>query len=378
MSFWKLNTPVVLFIFNRPETTAKVFEAIRCAQPPTLFVIADGARSNRSEEEQKCAAARAVLENVDWQCEVVKNYSETNMGCGQRVASGISWVFEQVNEAIFLEDDCWPHPTFFRFGSELLEKYRNDERIMQICGTNSLNQWKEKYQSYHFSYYGSGWGWASWRRAWQYYDYEMKLWHQPEVKQKIFQLIGDAEEFAYLEKNWEKTLNRKDIWDYQWSFAQLAKGGFSIVPAVNLVKNIGFGKDATHTTAFSIVQASLNLHAINFPLQEPSIIAVDREYDRQHFLWSIGKPDLDSLISLALRLIKANRNIYALMVLQQAIAANCDRPELNYYQAVALAQLNQRQKAIATLKHLLFLLPEHQEAHCLLKELSQHFPKHEF
>src|SRR4028118_433764 len=175
-----MKTPVVLIIFNRPAQTEKVFEVIRQAKPPKLLVIADGSRAERPGEAEKCAAARAVIDRVDWDCEVFKNYSDVNLGCDPRISSGLNWVFETVEEAIILEDDCVPHPTFFRYCEELLERYRHDARVMNISGQNVLFGRHRTEYSYYFSRYTLCWGWASWRRAWQYFDVDVKLW--PEIR----------------------------------------------------------------------------------------------------------------------------------------------------------------------------------------------------
>ena len=147
-----MKTPVAFIIFNRPDTTKRVFEAIRHAKPPKLLVIADGPRADRPGEAEKCAAAREIIEGVDWECEVLTNYSDVNLGCGKRVSTGIDWVFDQVEEAIILEDDCLPNPSFFKFCELMLEQYRHDQRIMSISGTNYLETWKSSIQSYYFSY----------------------------------------------------------------------------------------------------------------------------------------------------------------------------------------------------------------------------------
>jgi hypothetical protein len=162
---WHVNTPIAFFIFNRPDTTARVFEAIRQAQPSKLLVVADGPRSTRPGEAEKCAATRAIIDQVDWECEVLTNYSDVNLGCRHRVSSGLDWVFEQVEEAIILEDDCLPHPTFFRFCEELLEWYRHDHRIVAISGDNFQNGHQSGEFSYYFSRYVHIWGWATWRRG---------------------------------------------------------------------------------------------------------------------------------------------------------------------------------------------------------------------
>ena len=163
-----LNTPVILSVFNRPETTGRVFGAIAQAKPRQLFVFADGPRSDADVD--RCAQARAVVEKVDWACDVKYRYSETNLGARECYKSGVDWAFSEVDEGIVLDDDCVPDPTFFVFSQDMLERYRHDPRVMMVCGTNYLGHWKEDRQSYHFSHFGGVWGWASWKRAWAFYD----------------------------------------------------------------------------------------------------------------------------------------------------------------------------------------------------------------
>ena len=172
-----MHTPVALIIFNRPHHTARVFAEIAKARPEHLFLIADGPRPDRPEDVQRCAAVRDIVARVDWPCQVERNFAERNLGCGRRPGSGISWVFQQVDEAIILEDDCVPDPTFFQFCEDLLEKYREDKRVMNIGGTNWQWPSPRSHHSYFFSIFNiTGWGWATWRRAWQYYDPAVRLW----------------------------------------------------------------------------------------------------------------------------------------------------------------------------------------------------------
>jgi hypothetical protein len=177
MSF---STPIGFFIFNRPDLTQLVFETIAKVKPRQLFVVADGPRN--PEEAEKCAQSRAVLDGVNWDCEVLTHYSDINLGCGLRIASGIGWIFSQVEEAIFLEDDCLPVSSFFPYCEALLKQYRHDTRIMCINGTSFQSGQRRTSYSYHFSRYCSSWGWASWGRAWKHYDYGLKTW--PKFKQK--------------------------------------------------------------------------------------------------------------------------------------------------------------------------------------------------
>lgn len=244
-----MDTAVAFIIFNRPDCTEQSFETIRRVQPPKLFVIADGPRANREDEAQQCADARAVIERVDWPCEVHKNYSETNLGCARRVSSGLDWVFSQVDRAIILEDDCIPDPTFFTFCEQLLTRYENDSRIMHISGNNHQAGMRRTPYSYYFSKYPHCWGWATWKRAWALFDFELKLWPVICESGVIDSLYDDPREDQY----WRETIDavmsgRLSSWAYRWQIACWANNGLSVLPEVNLVQNVGFGAAATHTT----------------------------------------------------------------------------------------------------------------------------------
>lgn len=284
MSNYQIQTPVVLMIFNRPENTQKVFEEIRRAKPTLLLVVADGPRPDKPGEIERCEAARTLIEKVDWECEVLKNYSAENMGMMNRQISGLNWVFNTVEEAIILEDDCLPHPTFFRFCEELLERYRDDERIMAIGGTNILTEWKSKIQSYHFAYFGCYWGWACWRRAWQYFDPEMKLWAEPEARDRVRDVIGSINQYKNREKIFDATYNGEiKTWDYQWQFACLLNSGLSIYPSKNLISNLGFNRSATNTSVDERGVGALLTYPMEFPLQEPVSVAIDKDFDNTRY-----------------------------------------------------------------------------------------------
>ena len=279
MANWELRTPVVLIIYNRPGTTGRVFEAIRSAHPPMLFVIGDGPRAGRVGDVEMCKAARAVVEEVDWPCEVLKNYTETNLGCKRRVSSGLDWVFKTVEEAIILEDDCLPHPTFFRFCEELLEKYRYDERVMLISGVNFQFGLKRGDASYYFSRYVHIWGWASWRRAWQYYDVDMKLWTSARDRTAYLRVFEHRDERRFWANVWDGVCaGGIDTWDFQWVFACMARNGLSILPQVNLVSNIGFGVDGTHTNVEGGMP-NLPTQELEFPVGHLEVVARDVDAD---------------------------------------------------------------------------------------------------
>ncbi|MGE5656087.1 MAG: glycosyltransferase family 2 protein [Actinomycetota bacterium] len=280
MSDYQSKTPIAFIIFKRPDTTARVFETIRQVQPPKLLVVADGPRPDRPGEETDCAATRAIIDQVDWKCEVLTNYADTNLGCRQRVSSGLDWIFDTVEEAIILEDDCLPHPTFFPFAEELLNRYRDDERIMAITGTNV--QWGRKRTdySYYFSRYNHCWGWASWRRAWQHYDLQMKLWPEFRDSNYLEQILVDA----HAVKSWTKTYQlsyeqKLNTWDFQWTFACWVQSGLTIIPNGNLVSNIGYGAGSTHTEELTSPYSNMAVEAMTFPLQHPPFVVQNREAD---------------------------------------------------------------------------------------------------
>ncbi len=241
-----LITPVAFLIFNRPDLTELVFEAIRKAKPKKLLVVADGPRF--PEEAEKCQKARSVIERVDWDCEVLTNFSEKNLGCGRRVSSGLDWVFSEVEEAIILEDDCLPAPSFFYFCQSLLEYYRHDERIMLISGDNFQNGQSRTNYSYYFSKYNDNWGWASWRRAWMYYDFDMKTWPSYKESNLIKSVCENSDEQKFWTDLFDSVFAGSiDTWDYQWTYACFAQNGLTVIPNSNLVSNLGCRSDATHT-----------------------------------------------------------------------------------------------------------------------------------
>ena len=288
-----MRTPVVLMLFNRPDLTERVFAEIARARPEKLLVIADGPRPERSGEAEKCLAARAVIDRVDWKCDVLTNYSDTNLGCGHRPASGLRWVFEQVEEAIILEDDCVPHPTFFRFCEELLEKYRDDERVMHISGDNYFLRESKVPFSYSFSCYCLSWGWATWRRAFQYYDPEIRLWPMLRDTSWLLDNLGDRSAASYWKMIYDRayaSIDNVNTWDFQWLFATWAHRGLSILPNTNLVSNIGFREDATHTKGVTDRLANLPRSGMIFPLKHPPCMVPDKKVDQAIFERAVLSP----------------------------------------------------------------------------------------
>ncbi len=281
MSDFQLKTPVVFIIFKRPDTTEQVFEAIRQAKPPKLLVIADAPRADKLGEAEKCAATRKIIDQVDWDCEVLKNYAEVNLGCAKRVSSGLNWVFEQVPEAIIVEDDCLPHPSFFRYCEELLEYYRYDQRIMSIAGTNFHFGTKVTDYSYYHSCYHDSWGWATWKRAWQYFDFDMELWPKFENNNFLQDKLTNIKAAKYWAKYFQITYEgNKDSWLYRWLFACWIQSGLVVIPNVNLVSNIGHGLEGTHTFDKDSPFANQQTEAMQFPLIHPPFVIQNKQADR--------------------------------------------------------------------------------------------------
>lgn len=276
-----MRTAIVLIIFRRPDLTRQVLEEIRRAQPPRLFIVADGPREGCTDEAVRCAQTRALVESgVDWPCDVIRIYADKNLGCALRVSSGLDEVFRQVEEAIVLEDDCQPDPTFFPFCEELLARYRNDINIAQIGGCSYQDVVPLDAPSYHFSRYPHCWGWATWRRAWKDYDHAMKDWHHGGIRRRIYRTFCHSDERRYWRLNFRDTAyGRSDSWAYRWTFSVFCSRRLCINPYHNLVSNIGFGIGATHTSDTNHPAAARPLNPMHFPLRHPISCVCDERAD---------------------------------------------------------------------------------------------------
>lgn len=281
-----LHTPVLFVIFNRPNTTRLVFEAIRKAKPSRLYVAADGPRPGVASDIVNCSETRKIIEGVDWECEVKTRFSDKNLNCGIGPSSAFTWFFEHEEEGIILEDDCLPSQSFFWYCQELLERYRDDNRVMHIGGNNFLNGWqKDNDYSYYFSKSGHIWGWATWRRAWKMFDYKIQLYDKLKSKNYFGNFFMNPLEKFYRLRKFDKTASKErvDWWDYQWDFARYVQSGLAIVPKKNLVKNIGFGDMATHTQNGNSTSAKMESVDIDFPLRHPSFMIRDIDSDKKYF-----------------------------------------------------------------------------------------------
>jgi hypothetical protein len=280
-----LNKAILFIVFNRLDTTKKVLESIKLAKPPRLYIASDGARSSTDGEKDQVAFVREyILSNIDWECQVETLFRDKNLGCKTAVSNSISWFFDHEEMGIILEDDCLPHPTFYRYCQELLDKYKNDHRIAMISGNNFQFGYKLNTDSYYLSKNNHIWGWASWKDRWvNDYDINMTLWPIIKDENRVSELFDSKEEQKYHHKIFDKVINNEiDTWDYQWNFSSRVNGRATILPNINLVSNIGFGDNASHTKEITEV-ANMDTQEMNFPLKHPNNFFVSSKLDSRYF-----------------------------------------------------------------------------------------------
>ncbi|MBI5078284.1 MAG: nucleotide-diphospho-sugar transferase [Candidatus Yonathbacteria bacterium] len=276
------TTPILLIIFNRPDKVERLINSLRSVKPTKVYVSADGPRENVATDHSRCDRARAVVSQIDWPCEVFTNFHEYNTGADFGPEKAINWFFDNVDEGIILEDDCIAHPDFFRFAKEMLSRYRANDQVMMISGNNFQNEIIRGDGSYYFSKYPSTWGWASWRRAWMHYDTRISGYREFTDRNILDTICQSPAEKKYWTKFFEK-INSGELnhWDIKWIFAVWNNNGISITPNVNLVQNIGFGNDATHTFTHddTMVVRAVELGEIT----HPSTTIVDKKADAYLF-----------------------------------------------------------------------------------------------
>lgn len=272
----RFNTPILFIVFNRPATTVRVFEAIKKLRPKELFIAADGPR--HKEDREKCAEVRRIVGDIDWDCQVKTLFRDKNFGVKLAGSSAIDWFFSQVEQGIILEDDCLPDQSFFWYCQELLERYQDNDKIWHISG-NNWQKYRTEY-SYYFSQIPHIWGWATWRRAWQYYDIAIKDFPRFVEAEKIAAMFKPK----IFQKFWLDVFNRNYLgqdngWDFQWAFAMFNHGGLAVHPQINLISNLGFGQEASHS--FDPVSSFANrpTGTLEFPLKHPPAIIVDNRAD---------------------------------------------------------------------------------------------------
>ncbi|NMD85443.1 nucleotide-diphospho-sugar transferase [Victivallis vadensis] len=291
------DVPVLFVIFNRLETTVKAFEAIRAVQPKRLYIAADGPRKDHPGEAERCGKVRrAVLDGIDWPCRLESCFREENLGCGPGVAAAIDWFFLHEEEGIILEDDCVAHPDFFRFAAVMLERYRDDWRVMHISGDCLLGAPSQWECDYFFTRYPFSWGWATWRRAWKLFDFDMASY--PEFKRRncIAEIFpGDRK----IQRRWLEIFDaiyfhnpNFSAWDFQWLYANWCNHALCVCPACNLVTNIG--TDSTHL----MQQEVMNLKSYDLrSYRTPDFFLADQQMERSIFRKIFASPSLHRRIA---------------------------------------------------------------------------------
>ena len=283
-----IKTAVLFIVFNRPNTTSRVFEAIRKVRPPRLYVASDGPRADHNGEDRKVAKVREIATAVDWPCEVKTLFRDENFGCKYGPETGISWFFEHEEQGIILEDDCLPHPDFFSFCESLLDRYATDESVLAITGNNFQNGQQRGEASYYFSKYFHCWGWATWRRAWKHYQGDLPFWPEWSQSDDWRAKTPDPVERRYWSKIAQAVISKKvDSWAYPWLLSCIYACGLTATPNKNLVANIGFGSDSTHTGDEASPFSNMAVHSIG-KLIHPKKILQDVAADRYDFDWQFG------------------------------------------------------------------------------------------
>jgi len=275
------DVPILIIIFNRPDKVRQLIDSLSCIKPSKIYITADGPRPTHAADQKLCEDARRIATDIPWQCEIFTNFSDLNLGCKIGVSTGISWFFAHETEGIILEDDCLPDPSFFPFCAEMLEKYRHESQIMHINGTSFLPTQAETptEEDYYFSHISHSWGWATWKRAWEHFDVDMQ--ELPKLK-KVLQDNG-----MFLHQKhvcfWQKLLLhikyvQADSWANPWQYTILINNGLCITPIVNLIDNIGFDTDATHTTKTpKFIQHTRSLG--DSDIAHPANVTAAKEYD---------------------------------------------------------------------------------------------------
>ena len=296
MSF---DVPVLLLTWRRPDTTCQVLDALRRVAPLKLYVASDGSR-NEAEAKAVQATRNLIAEFVDWPCELKTLFRSKNQGCQLGVSSAITWFFEQEEEGIVLEDDCVPHPDFFPYCRELLNRYRNDTRIWCISGDNfQAGAWRGE-SSYYFSRYNHCWGWATWKRCWDYYSDHEQIWEHVKSSDSLQRtMFENPHERFYWMKIWTDLFmcGFPDSWAYRWTLVCMANGGLTALPNLNLVLNIGINNDALHT--FSEVAQS-NPQAFQVT-SHPKFVCRDSEADDYTYNFHFGGSNCDANIPAIFR-----------------------------------------------------------------------------
>jgi glycosyltransferase involved in cell wall biosynthesis len=314
------NTPILFIIFNKPESSARVFETIRAAAPLRLYIASDGARPNRPDDDERVAACRELINKVDWPCEVKTLFREENLGCGRNISGALNWFFEQEEMGIIMEDDCLPDASFYPYCEELLLRYKDEPRVMHISGVNFQGGRRWADADYFFNTIQHCWGWATWRRAWQLYDFNMSDFDTFKKSAQVKNISNKAQIRQWWITFLENAIAKGNFtyWSVQWSYCIWKNGGVCINPNVNLVSNIGYGPDATHTT-WEDFMSNNPTEPIHLPLRHPSRIRIERKSEERFYTqYGVYKPiTLNERISQLIDLANPKKNRYTVAAYQR-------------------------------------------------------------
>jgi len=297
MKTFKLTTPVLYLVFNRLDVVKETFLEIQKAKPFQLFVACDGPR-NSSGKKKTDAVKKYILDNINWKCEVKTLFRKKNLGCKYAVSGAIDWFFENVEQGIIIEDDCLPNQSFFRFCQEMLEKYKDNDKIASITGQNMVHNTNIR-DSFTFSKYSFIWGWATWRDSWK--DYNVDIENFEKIKEELRGTLSFIEILRLKKVVKDLLLGKTNTWDVQWSLLNLIRKSLCIVPRGNLIENLGLeGKTYTHTKPnyFDKLFLFHKRVEMRFPLEFPKEIVSDKKFDKKYFLWDIIRASLKCLGNL--------------------------------------------------------------------------------
>jgi hypothetical protein len=298
------RSAVLFLVFNRPDTTQVVFDQIRMARPPRLYIVADGPRANNAADLELCSQAREIALRVDWDCEVKTDFRAENAGCKEGVSAAISWFFEQEDEGIILEDDCVPANSFFKFCDTLLEKYRSDDRVRHITGCNLQQGQKWGNSTYYFSHMTHVWGWAGWKRVWKDYDKRLAKFDREEMVTRLRGIFDDPYVVeSYVKIFDEVKAGKINAWGYQLDFANFFNYGLTAIPNENLISNIGFRADATHTLDPNSVYADIPLKEID-EIMHPGTVQAEKQAENVILKHIFSPPPLKKRHTRALKKIR--------------------------------------------------------------------------
>jgi len=309
----QFKTPILLVAFNRPDVTKKIFNEIKKVKPLRLYLALDGARKGHPEDIIKIKNVLEIINQIDWDCDLKELIQDKNLGCKNAVSSAISWFFKHEEEGIILEDDCLPHPDFFNFCERMLDHHRNNVSIMAITGDNFQDGQIRGSGSYYFSKYNHVWGWATWRRAWKYYDISMSFWPVWKNSDDFNLLLSNNLEKKYWSAIFDKVFdNGIDTWDYQWTASVWFNNGLTVTPNVNLVSNIGFGLDATHTTDSTSPSSGKQTQSMT-QIIHPDEVEVDITADDYVFMNALGGKNLHLKVRVIRKIKSSFRRIFGIL-----------------------------------------------------------------